>query len=1335
MTSRRIRRLLSVLALSGTAILHTQLFAQWAQTAGPGGGSVQCLLATGPTVYAGTSYDGVYRSTDGGSTWIPARAGFVNLDIEAIATNGPSLFAATNSGVHVSIDGGQYWNLLSTSPQGALCLTQSGSYLLAGTSGNGVYVSRDSGANWVQTLTLYTVPCIISGGGRVYAGTLGSGVYSSKDNGLTWNSSSAGLTGGALSVWQFVFQGGSLFAATGGGVYQSTDDGGSWTQAGTGLPGATEDLAGNGSVLVAGTSSQGVYVSTDNGVSWSPANNGLPDLHVKALAWNANRLLVGLGSAGVYTSTNNGVTWAYSCNGIPDGPAMALAVSGTTLIAGGFRTGVFISNDDGGTWSGSNLGLTDPTVTALLVSGQSVFAGTQNGVSRSTNGGVSWTAANAGIAGTNVDALASTPGRVFAAVGTGTGGGVWRSTDNGATWTQVNNGLGSPVQAYCLIAKGSKLFVGTSIGAFVSTDNGDTWNTASTGLGGAPSVSALAADSGGAIFAGVGKDVFKSTNDGAGWSNIGAGISGYGTYTFAIAGVNVFAAFMGGGIYCLTGGGPTWHQENSALGDLYVYALAIRGTTLFAGTAAFGVWRRSLYDMIVPAIPLARTASNVTSGTLTANWNPTAGAKTYRLDLSTDSTFGSFTAGYNALDVGGVTSYPVTGLAPTTTYFYRIRAVNDVGASGNSNTISVRTLQAAPGSPIAWTAAGVTQTSFVAGWGPVAGAGTYRVDVALDNGFATFLAGYQDLDVGADTTLLVPGLTPATDYYYRVRGVNAGGTGPSSNTIRVTTLPVAPGAPVAKAPTNLTSSGFTANWNPVTGASSYDVDVATDAGFASFVGQYNAWNAGQSTSCAVSGVSEATLYYYRVRARNTGGTSPSSNAITATTLRSNPSTYTVSTSVSFGSANKPLNQHVSGDYRLIGIPGNCGQPMSDILGGVQGTDWEIYWDNGVSSTNPTDYYVRLKSGDSRFNASTGRAFWLLHLGDWVLQQRTVNAAPLDTAANAVIPLNTGWNLVTNPFLFSIPWGEITTANGIHDTAYTFSASGWARGSSFDAYSGYLLFNSAGKASLLVPLNSALPKPAPGKPAAGRTAAPGAWSVDVIARSDGRADRTTSFGIRPGALAGLDAFEQRKPRQVDGYPEVYFRRADWDEQYPCFATDFRPPGSTIDVWVMTVRSDNLQPVDLEFCGVEGIPPGSDAMVIDGSAGCARDLKAGPVYRLTPHASSTQIEVAVGTPGAVRALASSVVPVKFALLRNYPNPFNAYTTVPVDIPYQSFVTIDVFDVLGRHVARLFDGEMSGGRHYVRWDGTSLRGGGVASGAYFIRLNVRGGPTLVSAMNMLK
>ncbi|HXC05291.1 MAG TPA: LamG-like jellyroll fold domain-containing protein, partial [Bacteroidia bacterium] len=93
------------------------------------------------------------------------------------------------------------------------------------------------------------------------------------------------------------------------------------------------------------------------------------------------------------------------------------------------------------------------------------------------------------------------------------------------------------------------------------------------------------------------------------------------------------------------------------------------------------------------AVPTATAATNSAGVSFNANWTaPALGIVTnYLLDVSTSSTFASFVAGYNGLNVGNVTTYSVTGLTAGTTYYYRVRADKSsvTGTGDNSYTITV----------------------------------------------------------------------------------------------------------------------------------------------------------------------------------------------------------------------------------------------------------------------------------------------------------------------------------------------------------------------------------------------------------------------------------------------------------------------------------------------------------------------------------------------------------------------------------------------------------------------------------------------------------------------
>jgi hypothetical protein len=93
----------------------------------------------------------------------------------------------------------------------------------------------------------------------------------------------------------------------------------------------------------------------------------------------------------------------------------------------------------------------------------------------------------------------------------------------------------------------------------------------------------------------------------------------------------------------------------------------------------------------VPSLPIATPATNILAQGFTANWLPSARATSYLIDISESATFQSFLPSYQGRILSNVVSLDVTGLSPSTTYYYRIRARNAGGTSGNSNVIEVTT--------------------------------------------------------------------------------------------------------------------------------------------------------------------------------------------------------------------------------------------------------------------------------------------------------------------------------------------------------------------------------------------------------------------------------------------------------------------------------------------------------------------------------------------------------------------------------------------------------------------------------------------------------------------
>lgn len=101
--------------------------------------------------------------------------------------------------------------------------------------------------------------------------------------------------------------------------------------------------------------------------------------------------------------------------------------------------------------------------------------------------------------------------------------------------------------------------------------------------------------------------------------------------------------------------------------------------------------------VVVPAAPVAGSALLVSNVSFVANWSAASGALGYVLDVSGDSNFSTYLTGYQARSVGNQLTQTVTDLTARTTYYYRVRATNNIGASANSNTVTVTTT--APNDP------------------------------------------------------------------------------------------------------------------------------------------------------------------------------------------------------------------------------------------------------------------------------------------------------------------------------------------------------------------------------------------------------------------------------------------------------------------------------------------------------------------------------------------------------------------------------------------------------------------------------------------------------------
>jgi chitodextrinase len=366
-------------------------------------------------------------------------------------------------------------------------------------------------------------------------------------------------------------------------------------------------------------------------------------------------------------------------------------------------------------------------------------------------------------------------------------------------------------------------------------------------------------------------------------------------------------------------------------------------------------------DTIAPNNVTGLATSNVSTNGLTLTWNASSSTDTAGYDIYQGSTL---------LTSVTDTTYNITGLTPSTSYTFTVKAKDGSGniASGVSVTISTIADTVAPNNVTNLTTSNVSSTTLTLTWSASSSTDTTGYEVYNDSTLLTTVTG---------TTYNVSGLTASTNYTFTVKAKDGANNVASGVSVSVTTSAVAdttaPNNVTNLTTSNLSTTSVTLNWTASTSTDTVGYDIYNGATLVTSTA---------NTSYTVTSLTEKTQYTFTIKAKDASNNVASGTSVTVTTVDATaPNNVTNLTTASVTQTSLTLNwtASTSSDIASYDV-----YQESTLLGNVTGTTYNV---SGLTAS--TQYTFTVKSKDATGNVSTGSSVTV------------TTSAPADTTAPTV----------------------------------------------------------------------------------------------------------------------------------------------------------------------------------------------------------------------------------------------------------------------------------------------------------------------------------------------
>jgi len=418
------------------------------------------------------------------------------------------------------------------------------------------------------------------------------------------------------------------------------------------------------------------------------------------------------------------------------------------------------------------------------------------------------------------------------------------------------------------------------------------------------------------------------------------------------------------------------------------------------------------------------------------------------------------------------------------------------------------------------------------------------------------------------------------------------------------------------------------------------------------------------------------------------------------------------------------------DYRLIALPGRSPDPevrprtLPEVL--PDEASWRAFWDDGSAPQDYTEY-----NESETFHLRPGRGFWVLSTETWTGSGSIWETVDLQGDSAAVVNLHDGWNIISNPTGKNLDWNTVLEANDLDSKGlFSFDGTYGEKDVMASAQSGeaYYFLNDAGLEELLLPYPGA-PGQSLEKNANKSQEQESRPSLVLQARTDSTLSRakvqfseTAEEGYGDGdVVAPTSRFSALGLRLENPSADPGPRRG-------YLSTERRPQVGSGQTFDLALWARGKGPVEVEARRIRSLS-GREVSLIVPAQERSYDLREDGSFTVETGQDTTRMRLVVGSSSYVEEQRGEVVP-EALTLEAYPNPARQQATLRYGLPEERTVEITVYDVLGRRVAQVTDGQRRPAGRYRAEIGADR----LPSGMYFIRMKA-GGETKTRKLTVIK